>query len=313
MTGSQIVKPGLYPMDAESYHRDPLREQGGSVSSTMLKILHGQSPQHARHYIDHGRPPKRHFDLGSAVHADALGRGAEVVYWGEGKGKDSWRSGDAKDFYRFSQEQHQIPLLLDEKPQVDAMVAKIRAHRILGPMLEPGKFTAEQAAFWIDPDTGLWCRAMWDAVPDFDDVLTICDLKTCQRADPDSIAKAIADYRYDMQEEHYTDAARVLRDLGLLSFDAVRYLLAFVEKDPPHAITVRPIGEETRRWAAKHRREALTTYARCVAADHWPSYDDPGPDDKLEPIEAPHWKLRQWEYADDAWASLESPAESELF
>jgi len=26
--------------------------------------------------------------------------------------------------------------------------------------------------------------------------------------------------------------------------------------------------------------------------------DDPGPDDELEPIEAPYWKRRQWEYAE---------------
>jgi hypothetical protein len=303
-----ITKPDLYSMDAETYHRDPLREQGGSVSSTTLKILHEQSAEHARHYIDHGRPPKRHFDLGSAVHADALGRGAEVVYWGEGKGRDSWRSDDAKAFYKAAQDARQIPLMLDEKPQVEAMVAAIRRHRILGPMLEPGKFTAEQAAFWIDPGTGLWCRGMWDAVPDFDDVMTILDLKTARSASPESIAKAIADYRYDMQGEHYTDAARVL---GLA--ERVRFLLAFVEKEAPHSITVRPIGEETRRWAAQHRREALNTYAQCVASGHWPGYDDPGPDDELEPIEAPYWKRRQWEYAADAWAGLESIPREELF
>jgi hypothetical protein len=139
---------------------------------------------------------------------------------------------------------------------------------------------------------------MWDAVPDFADVMTILDLKSCVRASPDAIAKAIADYRYDMQAEHYTDAARVL---GLAA--RIRYLLAFVEKDPPHAITVRPIGEQTRRWAAKHRREALATYAWCRASDHWPGYDDPQPDDELEPIEAPYWQLRRWEYAaPDPWA-----------
>jgi len=137
--------------------------------------------------------------------------------------------------------------------------------------------------------------------------MTIVDLKTTVRADPDSIAKAIADYRYDMQAEHYTDAARVLQ-----LAERIRYLLAFVEKDPPHVIAIHPIGEQTRRWAAKHRREALTTYAKCVADNHWPGYDDPGPDDELAPIEAPHWKLRQWEYADDR-AALESPAESEWF
>lgn len=308
----QIIKPGLYSMAADFYHQDPLREQGGSVSSTTLKILYEQSPEHARHYIDHGRPPKRHFDLGSAVHADALGRGAEVVYWGEGKGRDTWRSDDAKAFYKAAQDARQIPLLLDEKPQVEAMVAAIRRHRILGPMLEPGLFTAEQAVFWIDPITRLWCRGMWDAVPDFADIMTILDLKSCVRADPNSIAKAIADYRYDMQGEHYEAGALALRDLGLLSFDSIRYLLAFVEKGAPHSITVRPIGEQTRRFAAQHRREALDTYARCVATGHWPGYDDYGPDDELEPIEAPYWKRRAWEYA-EARGGLEPDLAGELF
>jgi hypothetical protein len=289
----EIKKPDLYRMDAGTYIRDPV--PGGSVSSTALKILHEQSPAHCRYYLDHGRPPKDYYDLGSAVHVLTLGEGRELAVWPG----DSWRSAEAKAFKASAYTADRIPVLAKQVPAIEGMVAAIRRHPLLSRLLAPGKFTAEQAAFWIDQETELWCRAMYDAVPHFSRIMKIIDLKTCETASPDAVSRAVLSYRYDMQGAHYTDGARVL---GLA--EHVIFLLAFVEKDPPHVVSVHSIGEQTAAFAAEHRREALRTYKRCADTGIWPGYDgrpldvaDCTDDDyDLEPIEVPYWALRNWEY-----------------
>lgn len=267
------------------------------MSSSTLKILWEQSPAHARHYLDHGRKSKTYYDEGSAVHTLALGEGRELAVWpGE-----SWRGDEAKAFRDAAYAADQLPILKKALPSIEGMVAAIRRHPLLGKLLTPGKFTAEQAAFWIDDDTRLWCRAMFDAIPDFRNVMKIIDLKTCISASPDAVSKAVYNFRYDMQAAHYSAGAYALRDAGLLDFRAIVYLLAFIEKDPPHVISVRPIGEQTAAFADEHRREALRIFRDCKESGIWPGYDgrpldgDPADDYDLEPIEVPYWALRQWE------------------
>lgn len=281
-----VREQGLVPMDAGTYLRDPVPE--GSVSSTALKILWEQSPAHCRHYLDHGRAPKIHYDEGSAVHALALGEGRELAVW-DG---DSWRGKEAEAFRAAAYAEDKIPILRKSQESIEGMVAAIRRHRLLGKLLTPGKFTAEQAAFWIDDDTELWCRAMFDAVPDFSSVMKIVDLKSCLSCSGDAVSKAVLNYRYDMQAAHYTAGARAL---GLA--EQVVFLLAFVEKDPPHVIRVAPIGERTATFAAQHRREALRIYRDCRESGIWPGYDGVPTDDyDLEPIEVPYWALRKWDH-----------------
>jgi hypothetical protein len=297
----EVTKPGLIRMDAGSYLRDPV--PGGSVSSTALKILHERSPAHARHYLDHGRKSKDHYDTGSAVHAIVLGEGRELAVW---TGK-TWQGDEAKVFKAAAYANDRVPVLAKDMDEehggvIPGMVRAVRQHPLLSRLLESGRFTGEQAAFWIDPETGLWCRAMYDAVPHFSRIMTIVDLKTTTDASPDAISRWVLNFRYDMQAVHYSDGARVLRDQGLLDFDQLQYLLAFVEKDPPHVISVRPIGERTAAFAAEHRREALRMYRDCKESGIWPGYDgrpldgDPTDEDyDLEPIEVPYWALRNWE------------------
>lgn len=286
-----ITEPGLYlDVTTEEYMRDPV--VGGSVTSSTLKILHEQSPAHAYHYLTKGRPPKDYFDLGSAVHVLTLGEGRELAVW-----DGTWQTKEGKAFKQAAYAADKIPVLAEQGRAIRGMVAALRAHPRLAPWLPTGQFTAEVVVVWRDEDTGMMCRAMLDAVPHFSQILRAYDIKTCQRADPDSISRALVSYRYDMQRAHYVAGLYALRDLGLLTFAEVRYDLAFVEKDAPHVVTVRPIGEQTQAWAAEHRRDALRRLRDCKESGVWPGFDSPDPADENSyiPIEAPYWALRRWE------------------
>ena len=72
----QITAPGLYPMDAEVYHADPVAVP--SLSSGIAKLLIRQTPMHA--HAAHPRfgasdfTPTSVMDDGSAVHAMFAGQ-----------------------------------------------------------------------------------------------------------------------------------------------------------------------------------------------------------------------------------------------
>jgi hypothetical protein len=289
---TEALVPGL---PEETYRRDPVPD--GSISSTSIKIMVEQSPKHVREYLDNGRPPKRCFDLGSAVHSRILG-GPEVVYWGKGEGRDTWQSNAAKAFYKEALDAGQIPLKLDEKQQVEDMVAAILRDPDLGAWLEPGGFDAELSEFWIDTDTGLWCRGRLDAATTDDEGRLIAvDLKTGHDVHPAAIAKAVANNRYDLQEAHYVAGLRHLMDIGAIPEADIRYVLAFVEKTPPYDVVLRTVGHRTGGHARIHRRHALDLFAECIASNAWPGYDrERADDDDIPEVEAPAWQLDRWDW-----------------
>lgn len=290
---------GLHDLSNEDYHRDPV--PGGSISSSAIKILVKQSPKHAREYQTNGRPPKPHYDLGSAVHTHILG-GAEIVYWGEGDGTDHWQTNPAKKFRREAYAAGKIPLLEDWRRHVDGMVDAIRGHDELGDWLTTDGLTTEQSGFWIDQSVDLWCRLRLDAATytQADEVIVVVDLKTGHDVSPDGIAKAIANNRYDIQKVHYEAGLRRLMDIGVLPAAEIHYILAFVEKTPPYDVVLRRIGPFTTAHAEIHRRYAMDRFAVCRETGIWPGYDPPRADgDDIPETEVPHWQMRVWDYAYD--------------
>jgi hypothetical protein len=287
---------GLHDLTNEQYQRDPV--PGGSISSSALKVILQKSPAHAREYQLNGRPPKGHYDVGSAVHTHMLG-GAPIVFWGKGDGQDKWTTNDAKQFKKDAYAAKQIPLLKDQEKAVLGMVASLRRRSDVGAWLEPGGFIAEQSGFWIDPVTGLWCRFRTDAVPHYDDggEMVVVDLKTGYDVSPDGIARAIASCRYDLQKAHYVAGLQRLMDVDLIRPAEITYVLAFVEKDPPYDTVVRRIGPRTTAHAERHRRDALELFRECRELDEWPGYDDPElrSEDDIPEVEAPYWQLKRWD------------------
>lgn len=299
---------GFHDLTNADYHDDPVPD--GSISSSALKIMVSQSPKHARNYLLRGRPPKSHFDLGSAVHAHLLG-GAPVVYWGKGEGKDNWKTDAAKAFRDQAYADGEIPLLLDQREHVDGMVAAVRDDPDLGVWLEPGAFTAEQSGFWIDGDTALWCRFRLDAAqydPD-QDTLTVVDVKTAYDVAPAAIRKALANHRYDIQRHHYEQGLRRLMELNVLPDADIIYVLAFVETSPPYDVVLRRIGPRTSAHAARHWRDGMAQFLACRTTGIWPGYDAPREDEmEIPEAEAPAWQLDRWDWQEQQEA-IETPGD----
>lgn len=277
-----ITDPGIYDLPARAYHADPVA--GGSLSSTgARRILPPSCPALFKYWREHPQPPKNAFDLGHAVHSNVLGVGEEVVVIDEA----NYNKKAAREARDEAYAAGKVPLLTDELERTQNAADAVRAHPVAGPLFgRPG--AAEQTLVWRDPITGVMCRAMLDK-PVPGQRFIVADLKTCQSAEPDAIAKSIASYGYHQQGDFYLAGVKAL---GLHQGVEPAFVLVFVEINAPHLITVVQLDPNALAWGERLNRKAINTYAHCTRTNTWPSYAD-----GVISVDLPYWATRQLEDA----------------
>lgn len=282
-----VTEPGVYQLDEETYHGDPV--PGGSLSASgSKKLLPPSCPAKYRHWADHGQPAKAAFDLGHAAHALALGVGAPIVEIAE----DSWRKKAAQEAANEARAAGATPLLTEDVERVHAMAAALREHPLASVLFDPQRGGApEQSLFARDPETGVMRRARLDWLPPAQDGrrLVIPDYKTCASAEPGAIAKTLENFGYKIQAPWYLDLAV---DLGLAGQLPPAFVFVFQEKDPPYVVTVAEPDEEALAWGRAAARRALALYRSCTETGRWPGYSD-----EVVTVGLPAWAIRQLEAA----------------
>lgn len=260
-------KAGVYAdMSPAEYHADPV--PGGSLSSTGARQLSGVKRCPARFHYDrtHEQKNKAVFDIGTAVHTEVLGTGEKIH---EVK-SDTWRTKDARLERDAAYERGDVPLLTAVYDRVKAMAQAVREHPVASALFDPKLGSPEQSLFWRDRETEVWCRARLDQLRDnATGVFWIPDLKTCEAADDESIAKSIATYGYHQQGDFYR---RGVIELGI-DQDPV-FGLVFIEKEPPHLIRVVRLDKNALDIGHLENSNALWAYRECRAAGQWPGYGD---------------------------------------
>jgi len=153
--------------------------------------------------------------------------------------------------------------------QALAMAASVRSHQAAAALLRTGK--AEQSFWWDDLATGLRCKCR----PDWFYGSTIVDLKTTTDASPRGFAKAVANWRYHVQQAHY-----------MAGTFAERFVFIAVEKTYPFAVGVYQLDEAAMDAGEASRRSNLQTIADCQAIQEWPGYGN-----TIQPLSLPNWAL----------------------
>jgi exodeoxyribonuclease VIII len=151
-----------------------------------------------------------------------------------------------------------------------AMAGSVRSHQAAAALLRDGK--AEQSFWWDDTPTGLRCKCR----PDWYTGSTIVDLKTTTDASPRGFAKAVAQWRYSIQQNHY-----------LAGTFAERFVFIAVEKTYPYAVGVYELDEAAALYGETERRNNLQTIADCRAISEWPGYGN-----TIQPLSLPNWALQ---------------------
>ncbi len=277
-----VTGPGIYDMPEDVYHADPV--PGGSLSKSGAKLLLEPScPAKYKYEKDHGRPPKREFDLGTAAHTLVLGSGPELVEIGF----DNWRTDKANDQAAAARERGAVPLLSKDMATVKAMAAALREHPMAATLLTRwGR--SEQSAFWRDRPTGVIRRCRFDVLPhERDGRMVIPDYKSCAAADKESISKAVEKFKYHMQAAWYLDGARAL---DLAGEDAA-FVFVFQERTAPYLVNVVQLDVAALLIGAALNRRAVNLYAQCTASGRWPGYGE-----DIEEVTLPVWAERKgWE------------------
>ena len=268
-----ITEPGVYyDLPAEDYHA-----QTEWLSwSRMKHLLPPSTPAHFKAALTRPEARKRHLELGSIVHRIVLGEGDqfEVVHALNRKKEPyeatSYETVSAQVDRDRIYSEGKIPILRHELEEAEAMAAQVLAHPVASALLTNGR--PEVSLFWVDPDTGVKCRARLDWLPDPVEGrrLIVPDLKTSASAAPVEFSKSSARFGYFGQQQHYRDG---IAACGLAVDPA--FVFVAVEKEDPYLVSVGQFaGADDLRLGRRAVDHCRRLYRDCLAADHWPGYGD---------------------------------------
>ena len=263
----------IYDMPAEQYHAIE------AVSASGLRLF-ARSPWHFHNRVP--VTPTRPMLRGTLAHCAVLEPGAmEQRYivtppdaprrptksqW-QAK-KPSEESQAAMDWWtEFHRKCEGREIITAE--EFETTQAQLRAialePELAGP-LKSGR--AEVSVFWIDPGTGLYCKARPDWVHDVSDrEVMLLDLKSTADESPNGFGRAAARMKYHLQMAHYTEGYEIASGGKVAQF-----IFGAVTNTPPVLAVPYRLTDEIEAQAYDERRELLERFAWCRNEGKWPAY-----------------------------------------
>lgn len=171
----------------------------------------------------------------------------------------------------------------DQSVDANKMVEAARAHPVAGLAFAAGH--AEVSCFTERGGQALKARMDFVNVGD-----SIVDAKTVQDARRHAFQKQAEEYGWFLQAAFYCDFIwnPIMDALGTPSEKKSNFVLVAVEKEPPFAVSVYRVSEETRRQYWPAIETMLESFARCQKANHWPAYPE-----AIEELTPPKWANRE--------------------
>lgn len=282
-----IDKPGIYDLDAATYHADPCPLP--SLNSGTAKVLISQTPRHAWYQHPRLNPAYAEdddykFDFGTAAHAALLGAAKiAVIPFADYRTKDAQRMRDA------ARERGVVPILESQWDRVKAATESVLAdlrHHEASSAIASGK--PEQTLIWKEGET--WCRCKLDWLPKLrggqaNSAVDFYDLKTTTDANPETFERPIFNLGYDVQCAFYRRGIRAVLNVG-----NPRFRFVVVETKPPHGVSVCQLSPSALDLAERKVEEALALWATCMKSGLWPGYPP-----YVAHIDAPAWHQMKYE------------------
>ena len=262
----------VHDMPAEDYHAVE------ALSATGLRVL-ARSAWHYRHRVN--VEPTRPMLRGTLAHCvvlepDAMADRYVVVPEGAPRRptaaqwaakKPSPESMSAMEWWRgfnTSAEGRQIVSAADYSNTLLQLRA-VADEPVLSGILSAGR--GEVSVFWVDEETGVYCKARPDWLNDSENELMVLDLKTTADESPNGFGRAAARMKYHIQAAHYTAGIEATMKRKVREF-----VFGAVTSEPPVLAVPYMLADDLKEQAADERRELLDLYARCQRENHWPAY-----------------------------------------
>lgn len=273
------MQPGLYDLDADTYHADPCLEP--SLSASLAGVLHERTPIHAwtasRRLNPHWEPKEEtRFDIGKAAHEllTGKGRGIKVLPF-----KD-YRTDAAKVARDEARGEGWTVLTAEQAADVEAMVlcARIQLARLPGG--DPfARGRNEMTMLW--QQDGVSCRAMADCLDD--DARVIWDYKTSEDADPEGWARRALGHHIDIRLAHYRNGADHVLGPGW------GYRFVVQETKPPFGMSFVELHPAWEFMGEQKLIPVRRTWGECLRSGDWPGYPA-----EVAHIDLPAWAETRW-------------------
>ena len=265
-----VTGPGFYDIPEANYHADTelAPELGRSLSVSGAKTIL-RTPALFDHQRRNGRPPKDAFDVGTIAHELILRGGDKRIRVIDAY---DWRGKASQDAKKAAHAEGLVPVHRGDLLEASRIAAAVRRHSLAAAILSEGD--PEVSFYWIDEATGLTLRGRVDWLRDN----AIVDVKTTKDASPAAFAKDAANYRYDMQADHYTEGVEALTGKRL------PFLFLCVENTAPYLVAVYQLDDAAMDRGARANAEARRLYAECESSNTWPAYSP-----EIETLSLPRW------------------------
>lgn len=262
---------GIFPdISHKEYHAD-----GSAVSNSYLSRL-AKCPANAK--LKQDETPSLLF--GRAVHAYIL-EGPEAfnsqfaVY---PKSIDRRTKDGKQEYSAFLVDNKGKDIISeDDYGTITSMADSVIRHPFAVKLLCQGR--SEQSVYWIDKETGIYCKCRPDRIPDGDHGV-IVDLKTTADARPKQFLSSVMSYGYDRQAGMYLEG---LNAVSSMKVDA--FVFIAVEKTAPYMVACYTLSDQFLEYGKIKFHNMLHLEQMCRENDEWPSYQDA----ELQELEMPNW------------------------
>ena len=282
--GLPITRPGVYkgiPLDL--YHSSELFDGKPSISSSGMRKLMRESPEH--YWCESPYNPqriepkdKKHFVIGRALHHLVSGERffgklfaitPENIFDPKEKRPVRWNGNRivCRDWIQREKDRGRSILTLEDAKNLEGMALALGRHPAVMQGILRGH--VEHSFFWVDKDTGVWCKWRPDATPIGS--LDYVDLKTTTDVRYPALVRTLGELAYYWQGGLGRMATRELLGAELKSFT-----LLFIEKDPPWSIALEEVKEYLLIRGELACKVAIMRFAECWKANHWPGPTDAG-------------------------------------
>ena len=256
---------GSVQISNEQYHADP------AINASKLKVIstHG-AWAYFNCFLNPERPikkPTAAMLLGTLTHAcilepDLFAKQFTVVSNRKTKkGKEEEEEAKAKGITGVTQSDMDLALNMRA-----AVFEDEQAKQLLK------KGVAEKSWWQDDEKTGLTMKARTDWYTGD----TIVDLKTSRSgASSKEFAKAVANFSYHLQAQHYLNVC-----------GAKRFIFLVVQSEWPFDTALYELDADAMREGQRLCREGLDRIAECTLMDHWPHHSEQG---GIQTLSLPRW------------------------
>lgn len=288
-----ISEPGIYDISADDYHRKEICDSP-SISNSGLKLI---SDCPLRYWwnspLNPNRPQeekKAHFNVGKAAHDRLLLSDRWPLHYHvtpEGYNRAATKKwADELAAEQVAIEDGKIVLSHSQNEAVIAMADALRRVPMAAASFRNGE--PEKTLAWKDKETGVWLRVRPDFLPRAKRLIP--DYKTASSANPKDFQRAIWDYGYHRQAALYIDGIEAITGQKPEAFYFV-----VQEKEAPYIVSIIGLQDTDIEWGRLQNRQAIRTFAECLAKDRWPAYTE-------EPVTVmlPVWAERELQQKYDA-------------